>query len=78
MEPECSLLCSQKPGTRPYPESDESSPFSFNILILFSYLLLDLSNGFFKGRRVHVNRVSPANIMKKIKSPVLLSWFSFC
>jgi hypothetical protein len=26
MEPESSLLCSQKPATDPYPDSDSSSP----------------------------------------------------
>jgi len=32
MEPEVSLLCSQKPATFPYPEPDKSIPF---IPILF-------------------------------------------
>jgi hypothetical protein len=35
METECSLPCSQKPATGPYPEPDESSPHD---LILFPYV----------------------------------------
>jgi len=47
---EGSLLCSQEPVTGPYPEPDEFSPhFStpFPILILSSYLCLDLPSRIF-------------------------------
>jgi hypothetical protein len=51
MEPESSLPYSQHPAIRPYPEPDESSPYSPNpdslryILILTSHLHLGLSSG---------------------------------
>jgi len=44
MEPEGSLSCSQKPGTGPYTEADESSPKLPTILILSSHLYLGLQS----------------------------------
>jgi len=38
MEPECSLLCSQKPATNPYLNSGESGPHLSSLLILSSML----------------------------------------
>jgi hypothetical protein len=50
MKPECSLACSQKPVTGPYPQRDESSSQPPNVslrsnLILSSHLCLSLLSG---------------------------------
>jgi hypothetical protein len=40
MQPESSLLCSQKPATGPYPEPDESSPHSPTLFLKIHFNII--------------------------------------
>jgi hypothetical protein len=46
MDPEYLSACSQKPTTGPYPEPDESNPYTKSYSILYSHLRSDPSGLF--------------------------------
>jgi len=57
MEPEGSLICSQRPATDPYPEPDASSPQLSSlkaILILYFHLRLGLPSDRYFCRHVEI------------------------